>query len=113
MLAHPFRIAAALAATVACLSAGSSAAVPVAHLAKSCTFGSGRQFGYTYLTGLYESGTTCSVATSLAKAHGHQSGWKCTIKRVNASPIQYMDDETCTSGSRKVVWSYSQNVAST
>jgi hypothetical protein len=88
-------------------SVGSAA--PVAHAAKNCSVGSGRQFGYTYLTALSESGTTCSAATSLAKAHGRQKGWKCATKRLATSPIQYQASESCTSGARKVIWNYSQN----
>jgi hypothetical protein len=108
--ARPFATAAALAATAACLSAAASAAAPVAHSAKNCPIGSGRQFtGYTYVTAIAESGTTCSAADSLIKAHGRQSGWRCTTKRLATSPVQYEASETCTSGSRKVIWNYSQN----
>jgi hypothetical protein len=112
MLTRTLRTAVALGVTgaaAACLSAGSSAA-PVAHIAKNCSgLGSGRQFGYTYVTAIAESGTTCSAAEGLVKAHGRERGWKCTTKRLATSSIQYEASETCTSGSKKVVWNFSQN----
>lgn len=109
---NPTRALIALAATgaaVACVAAASSAQ-PVAHVAKNCPVGTGEEFhGYAYVTAIAESGTTCSAASSLVKAHGHQSGWKCTTKRDATNPVQYMDSETCTNGSRKVVWNFSVN----
>ena len=107
------KMSAALAVTAAAaagLSAVATAAAPAAHIAKNCPIGSGRGFpGYAYVTAIAESGTTCSAADGLVKAHGRQSGWACTTKRLATSPIQYQASETCTSGSRKVVWDYSQN----
>jgi hypothetical protein len=101
---------AALAASglvAAALAASGGAAV--AHAAKTCSIGSGRQFGYTYVTSLTASGASCSTATKLVKAHGRKAGWSCSVKRLATSPIQYQARETCVSGSRKVVWGFSQN----
>jgi hypothetical protein len=111
MISRTLKTAAACCATAAAAAglAAAGSAAPVAHAAKNCAIGSGRQFGYTYLTALSESGTTCAAATSLAKAHGHQRGWRCTTKKLATSPTQYQASETCTSGGRKVVWNFSQN----
>jgi hypothetical protein len=92
---------------VGVLTASGGAAV--ARVAKACSVGSGQGFGYTYLTSLTQSGTSCSTATSLARAHGRKSGWHCGVKRLATSPIQYQDRETCTSGTRRVVWVFTQN----
>jgi hypothetical protein len=112
MRSRALRTAVALAATgvvVALVSAGSSAS-PVAHLAKNCPIGTGEEFhGYTYVTAIAESGTTCSAADGLIKAHGHQRGWKCTTKRGQSNQFQYMASTTCTNGARKVIWNFSEN----
>jgi len=80
-----------------------------AHVAKNCSIGTGRSFGYTYLTSLTETGTTCSTATALAKAHGHKPGWSCHVKKLATSPVQYEARETCTRAAAKVIWGFSQN----
>jgi hypothetical protein len=102
---------AALAASglvAAALAASGGAAV--AHAAKTCSVGSGREFrGYAYVTSLTASGTSCSTASSLVRAHGHKAGWRCSVKRLATSPIQYQARETCTSGRRRVVWGFTQN----
>ena len=102
-------IACGATAVVAAGLATAGSAAPVAHIAKNCGVGTGRQYGYSYVTAIAESGTTCSAASSLVKAHGHQRGWKCSTKRLQTSTIQYTDSETCTNASRKVVWTFSQN----
>jgi hypothetical protein len=85
---------------------------PVARAAaktEKCSIGTGRSFGYTYLTSLSARGTSCATATTLAKHHGKESGWRCSIKRLATSPIQYQARDTCTAGSREVVWGFTQN----
>ena len=111
MISQALKTAIACAATTVAATglASAAGAAPVAHIAKNCSVGSGRQFGYTYLEALSESGTTCAAATSLAKAHGHQRGWRCSIKKLATSPTQYVASDTCTSGARKVIWRFSQN----
>jgi hypothetical protein len=87
----------------------SAAHEPDARAAANCGVGSGRSLGYTYVTSLTVRGTSCSTGKNLAKHHGHVSGWSCKNKRLATNPVQYQGRETCTSGSRRVVWTYSQN----
>jgi len=85
------------------------AQAPVAQLAGGCSVGSGYGFGYTYLTSLTVTRTSCSNGKRVVKHHGHVRGWHCTKKRLASSPVQYQDRETCKSGSRRVVWTFTQN----
>jgi hypothetical protein len=113
MRSRSLTTAIALAATgaAAAMAAAGSSAAPVAHVARNCPIGTGEEFhGYTYVTAIAESGTTCSVADSLIKAHGHQSGWRCTTKRGQSSQFQYQASTTCTNGVRKVIWNFSENI---
>lgn len=80
-----------------------------AHVASACGVGSGLGYGYTYLTSLSVTHTGCATGRSVAKKHGHVSGWHCSTKRLATSPVQYQARVTCTSGKRRVVWTYSQN----
>jgi hypothetical protein len=82
---------------------------PRARAAASCGVGSGRGYGYTYLTSLKVTRTKCSTAKRVAKRHGHVRGWRCSKKRLATSPVQYNDRETCAQGSRRVVWTFTQN----
>jgi hypothetical protein len=101
-----------VAAVAAFGAATAGAHTPVARAAAKtvrCGVGTGRNFGYTYLTSLSARGTSCAAATTLAKHHGNESGWRCTIKRLETSPIQYQSRKTCNDGSRQVVWGFTQN----
>lgn len=80
-----------------------------AHVASACGVGSGLGYGYTYLTSLSVAHTSCATGRSVAKKHGHIRGWHCSTKRLATSPVQYQSRVTCTSGRRRVVWTYSQN----
>jgi len=82
---------------------------PVARIAANCSVGSGRGDGYTYVTSLSVRHASCSAGKSLVKHHGSVRGWRCTKKRLATSPVQYQERETCTHGSRSVVWGYTQN----
>ncbi|MDQ6804250.1 MAG: hypothetical protein M3065_04650 [Actinomycetota bacterium] len=83
---------------------------PSARAAANCAIPStGKGYGYTYLTSLTVRGTSCATGKTVAQHHGKVSGWSCSTKRLGTSPVQYQARETCTSGSRRVVWSYSQN----
>jgi uncharacterized membrane protein len=89
---------------------GTTAAVAhqsVARTATTCGVGNGKGYGYTYLTTLAVHGTSCGAGKSVVKSRG--KGWKCAKKRLNTSPVQYEERQSCTSGSRSVVWTYSQN----
>ena len=90
--------------------AATALAAPVAHAAKSCSIRkSGHGFGYTYLTALSVSHTSCATGDHVAKRHGKVHGWHCSTKRLATSSIQYQARETCKNGSKRVVWSFSQN----
>ena len=82
---------------------------PVARTAASCGVGLGHGYGYTYLTSLKVYGTSCSTGRIVVKHHGRVSGWHCVKKRLDTSPVQYDERETCTSGARRVVWTYIQD----
>jgi hypothetical protein len=88
---------------------GAFAHGPRAKAAASCGVGSGHGYGYTYLTSLKVTRTSCATGKSVAKHHGHVKGWKCSTKRLGTSPVQYESRVTCKSGSRQVVWTFSQN----
>jgi hypothetical protein len=88
---------------------GALAHTPRARVARSCGVGSGHGYGYTYLTSLKVTNTSCGTGKSVAKHHGHVKGWKCSTKRLATSPVQYESRVTCKRGSRRVVWTFSQN----
>lgn len=86
-----------------------SARTPVAHAAGACRVGTGRGYGYTYLTYLWVYKTKCSTGRYVAGHHGHVRGWGCGRKILDRSPVQYDARVTCKSGSRQVQWTYTQN----
>ena len=88
---------------------GATAHGPVATAAGGCSVGSGHGYGYTYLDTLSVSHTNCSTGRSVAKHHGHVSHWHCSTKRLATSSVQYQDRESCSNGSRRVVWTFTQN----
>ena len=91
------------------IAAAAVAHSPRAGAAGGCSVGSGQGYGYTYLTSLKVTNTSCTTGKTVAKHHGRVSGWKCSTKRLATSPVQYESRVTCTSGSRQVVWTFSQN----
>jgi hypothetical protein len=98
-----------IAAAVAGTAAAASIGAPLGQIAANCSIGTGRGYGYSYLTSLSVARTSCAVGRTVARHHGHVSGWKCTKKRLDTSPVQYDDRETCTSGRRLVRWTFTQN----
>ncbi|WP_354700435.1 hypothetical protein DSM112329_00710 [Paraconexibacter sp. AEG42_29] len=77
-----------------------------------------------YFTSLKATGLSCSSAKSVMKAHDkcrlkkgrkatctRVSGYKCTEKRGASIPTEYSSTVTCKKGSKKVVYSYSQDTA--
>lgn len=82
---------------------------PTARMASSCGVGSGTGYGYTYLTSLSVTRTSCANGKSVARHHGKVQGWRCATRKLASSPVQVQDRETCNSGSRQVVWTYTQN----
>lgn len=106
-----FRSTVILVSTSAALCGGAVAVAhqPVARAAGSCGVGSGHGYGYTYLDTLSVYRTSCANGRTIAKHHGHVSGWHCSKSRLSTSPFQYLEHEKCTSGSRRVSWTYTQN----
>jgi hypothetical protein len=90
-------------------ASGAPAQPPRARAAGSCGVGSGHGYGYTYLTSLKVTKTSCATGRNVARHHGHVHGWKCSTKRLATSPVQYESRVSCESGSRRVVWTFSQN----
>ncbi len=101
--------ASAMIASALSASASASSSGPAARAAGSCSVGNGLGYGYSYLTSLTVSRTSCGTGKNLAHKHGRVSGWHCSRKRLDTSPVQYDDRETCTKGSIKVVWTFTQN----
>jgi hypothetical protein len=95
---------AALALTVA----ATSTAKPRAQAAKSCFF-RGRNYRYSYLTGLYVRNTSCDTGRYVAHKHGNARGWTCHQSVTAKSKFQYDANEYCKSGRRQVTWSFTQN----
>ncbi len=98
-----------VAAAALLAATGALAHSPAARMASNCGVGSGTGYGYTYLTSLTVKRTSCANGKSVAKHHGSVKGWRCSTKKLASSPVQVQDRETCTSGSRQVVWTYTQN----
>jgi hypothetical protein len=91
---------------------GSTAALahsPTVRIASSCGVGSGKGYGYTYLTSLTVKRTSCATGKSVAKDHGKVKGWHCSTKELASSPVQVQNRETCKSGSKQIIWTYTQN----
>jgi hypothetical protein len=100
----------ALAAAMLLWVVGSAAAQgPSAVAATGCGVGAGTGYGYSYLTSLTVRRTSCANGRTVVKHHGHVRGWSCQKKRLDTSPVQYDDRETCHRGARRVVWTFTQN----
>lgn len=118
-MSRSFRSFVVLVITSVALAVGSSASArspaghalgsPIAHATGKCGVGSGRGYGYSYLTFLWVYKTGCSAGKSVAKDHGHARGWRCSKKIQDRSPVQYDAKVTCKSGPRVVQWTYTQN----
>ena len=89
--------------------ASAAADGPSAQAATGCNVGTGTGYGYSYLTSLSVRRTGCATGRTVVKHHGHVRGWSCQKKRLDTSPVQYDDRETCRSGARQVVWTFTQN----
>jgi len=98
-----------LAVMVGVPAAATAVASPVAHAARSCGVGGGKGYGYTYLTSLTVKKTSCANGKHLVHHHGHISGWHCSQKTIDHAPGIYDARKTCTSGNRKVIWTFQQN----
>jgi hypothetical protein len=101
-------IALATSAVILATAAVAPARPASAHAASTCAVGRGQGFGYTYLTSLSVKGIGCASGRAVVKHRGGR-GWKCAKKRLASSPVQYDDRETCKSGSRQVVWTFTQD----
>jgi hypothetical protein len=100
---------ASLAALLLASPAPAATARPAAHSAGSCSVGDGKGYGYTYLTALSVSGTSCASGRGVVRSHGRARGWRCARKLLDRSSVQYDARWTCTSGSRRVVWTFAEN----
>ena len=90
-------------------AAGGSAQAATAHAARSCGVGNGEGYGYTYLLSLSVRNTNCSTGKSVVRHHGHLRGWRCSRKVLDRSPTQYDAKMSCSSGRRRVYYTYTQN----
>jgi hypothetical protein len=111
-MSRGFRLVGVLAVAGALLlsvAAGAGARAPLAQSARSCYVGAGHGYGYTYLTSLTVTNTSCATGRTVVHHHGHLAGWHCTRQRLDTSPVQYDERETCTSGVRRVKWTYTQD----
>ncbi|HWK29704.1 MAG TPA: hypothetical protein VNS09_24270 [Solirubrobacter sp.] len=93
-----------------------------AHAASTCDIsGKERKLGATYVTSVKATGVTCKSALSLVKAFhqcrrqhgvaGHCAkvrGYRCSERR-DAIETQFDSRATCSSGKRKVAFTYTQN----
>jgi hypothetical protein len=102
------RVLWATATVVLAMAAVASASSPTARVASGCGVGAGRGFGYTYLTSLSVKKIGCANGRSVVKHRGGK-GWRCTKKRLASSSTQYDDRESCRSGSRQVVWTFTED----
>ena len=102
-------MAALLAAAIA-TGGAAAASGPVAHAASGfCGMGNTRGYGYSYLTSLWVSNVSCSTGRTVAKDHGHVSGWSCKKTTLDSSPVQYDARVSCTKGSGRVHYTYTEN----
>ena len=117
----------AICALALCTGLVSTAAAsgPTATAGKAChlSLTQQRHSGATYLVQLSVSGVSCSSGLKVEKAFqtcrkstaGHRTckkrvlGYKCAQKVLDSSKTQYDAKVTCTSGSHKVVFVYTQN----
>ena len=90
------------------MAALAPASTPTAQAASGCGVGRGQGFGYTYLTSLSVKRIGCSAGRTVVKHRGGR-GWTCSKKRLDTSPVQFDERETCKSGSRQVLWTYTQD----
>jgi hypothetical protein len=96
-------LAGSLAASGAALAGASKSA------GRKCSVGSGEGYGYTYLTSLQVTGTSCATGVKVVRSKASLKGWRCTRKVLDKSPVQYDARETCRSGKRQVVYGFTQN----
>jgi hypothetical protein len=117
--------AAALAAVLTSAGAAQVRAQPVASAAGSCNLaGHYRSLGPTYVEQLSVSHTSCATGMSVIKAYNHCRlasggvkgychsrvlGFRCTEKRPQTSPIQFIAKTHCTAGIKAVTFTYSEN----
>jgi hypothetical protein len=105
-------VGAALIALGFVVGAAAQARAPVAHAAKTCHLAHhGEGYGYTYVTSLTVSRTTCKTGITVVRHKGKLKGWHCRNKILDHSPIQYDARKTCTNHRKRVVFGYTQNTA--
>ena len=100
----PALVGVSLALVFAAAAVGAPAQAPQAHIARTCSVGSGENEGYSYLTWLWTSRRTCTQAKNLAVHHGRLHGWVCKRTVLDRSPVQYDAKEICKSGRAEIEW---------
>ena len=119
------RLGLALSILVLAFAGSAGASGPTAHASKSChlTISQQRNSGATYLVQLSVTNVSCSTGLKVEKAWqscrrktpGHRTcrsrvlRYRSSQKVLDSSKTQYDARVTATSGSRKVVFVYSQN----
>jgi hypothetical protein len=98
----------------ALLAMGSPAGAqrPIAHAAAACRLSINEEehLGYTYVyTPITVTNTSCATGKSLARHRGHLRGWRCTRKITSRGVGQYTGRMSCSSGNRRVVYTFAQN----
>jgi len=120
-MSRSFALAAALTALLATALGSSAAASPTANAARTC--GSlGSYPGQGYFTSLQVFHVSCATGKRVMRAHyrcrvrhGRKGrcpsvlGYRCTETR-RSIPTEYQARVTCKRGSRKVVYTYQQNL---
>jgi hypothetical protein len=101
---------AAIAATMLAIAGPTAARAPRGQAAGACSVGSGRGYGYSYLTLLWTYKVSCSTGRRVAKSHGRAHGWSCHRKILDKARTQYDAKVLCSaSHKRQVQWTYTQN----
>jgi hypothetical protein len=117
--ARAVALLALLTGLVAALAVPASGSGPSASAARKCSVGTSRGIGFSYVTSLHASGTTCSRAKSTVRGYhscrprggrcGHRiNGFSCHDRRTANGPASYDANGTCTKRGASISFRYSQ-----
>jgi hypothetical protein len=112
-----FTVLGALALVPAVPAVATSA--PTASAARSCSVGSSRGIGFSYVLKISASGTSCSTAKSTIRGYhsckphggscGHEiHGFRCHDKRLDSSASEFDARGTCSKHGASVGFTYTQ-----
>jgi hypothetical protein len=108
------------AASIALFAPAAADAAPTAEASKSCSVGTGRGYGTTYVLSIKASGVSCRKAKRVVKAFhacrpgksgrcSRVDGWSCSEDRFNRlRGQQYSSRVTCRKGGKTVKHTYQQ-----